>query len=511
MTADWVPEDRDLVPRWRPFLPTARTGELEAVDKKLQDPVTFPPPSAVDEFRLAPGLFTAGDLLSQAAVSGSHGDDVRDAAQLVRGMADAGAAAQSLVDHILGDIPPMDDVVRAAEPFDEQTARARARDMKRILNEQPRNAVRWTDLALVHVNLGQLSQARHEMDIATRLAPDNRFVLRSAARLAVLLDEPDWGLKLLWASDAKADPWIRSAEISLSEQAGRRSKQIREATRALESDEWSAFHSSELAGEVATTELRHGSTRAARRLMKMALVDPTENTVAQAEWASQHGISNPNPAALALPRSFEARALEASARGKFQRALQEGVKWQADQPFDADAGMFVSYSSSVLLERFDIGIGAARLALQANPHDAMLRNNLVFSLASDGRLEEAKRELSTLLGLPREGSQAATILATRGLVAFRDGSPEEGRSHYREAIERFRKLKDRDRVAMATLFLAREELEAGLPQAGTTFKEAAVLARRLGTPESVTLAERILARAVRRGLDARALSMPPGE
>jgi tetratricopeptide (TPR) repeat protein len=500
MSADWVAEDRDLVPRWRPFLPTARTGELETVGSSQDERVRFREPSAVEEFRAAPGLFTAGDLLSQATVSGSKSEVVSEAARLVRGIPDAGPAAQSLADHVLGDLPAIDDVARAAEPFNEQTARARAREMRRILRDQPRNAVRWTDLALVHVNLGQLAQARREMDIAARLAPDNRFVLRSAARLYVLLGEPDRGLRLLQTSDAKADPWVQSAEIALSERAGRRSTQIRQAKRAVESGSMPPFHVSELAGEVATTELRYGSTRAARRLMKAALIDPTENTVAQAEWASQHGISNPNPAALSLPRSFEARALEASARGKFDLAVEEGIKWQADQPFDAGAGLFVSYASSVLLERYDIGITAARLALQANPHDALLRNNLVFSLASSGRLEEATNEIATLATLSRDESQGATILATRGLVAFRSHSPTEGRAHYRAAIARFTKLRDPDRAAMATLFLAREELEAGTPEAIGAIEEAITATRKVNAPEARVWALRLIERALQKGL-----------
>jgi tetratricopeptide (TPR) repeat protein len=500
VSGDLVPEDRDLVPRWRPFLPTARTGELGAVRPGGFERVRFRELPAVGEFRDAPGLFTAGDLLSQAVASGATGEAVTEAAWLVRELPDAGRAAQSLADHVLGDLPAMDDVARAAEPFDEQTARARAHEMRRILREQPRNAVRWTDLALVHVNLGQLVQARHEMEIATRLAPDNRFVLRSAARLYVLLGEPDRGLRLLQTSDARVDPWLQAAEISLSEQAGRRSSQIRQAKRAVETGTIPSFHMSELAGEVATTELRYGSTRAARKLMRAALLDPTENTVAQAEWARQHGVSNPNPAALALPRSFEARALDASARGEFELAVQEGIKWQADLPFDADAGTFVSYASSVLLERYDIGISAARLALQANPNHAMLRNNLVFGLASSGRLGEATRELATLLTLSRNSSQEATILATRGLVAFRNQAPDEGRAHYRAAIERFTKLKDADRVAMAALFLAREELEAGTPEAARAIEEALTASRKGKAPEAKAWALRVVERATRTGL-----------
>lgn len=500
MSADWVPEERDLVPRWRPFLPTARTGELQAVGSGEVEGVKFREPSAVEEFRDAPGLFTAGDLLSQAAVSGSRSEIITQTAWLVRDIPDAGSAAQSLADHVLGDVPAIDDVARAAEPFNEQTARARAREMRRILREQPRNAVRWTDLALVHVNLGQLAQARHEMEIAARLAPNNRFVLRSAARLYVLLGEPDRGLRLLQTSEAKADPWIQSAEISLSEQAGRRSRQIRQAKRAVESGNLPPFHVSELAGELATTELRYGSTKAARRLMRAALIDPTENTVAQAEWASQHGVSNPNPAMLSLPRSFEARALEASVRGEFSLAVQEAIKWQADQPFDADAGIFVSYASSVLLERYDIGISAARLALQANPNDAMLRNNLVFGLASSGRLDEATKEIATLATLSRDESQEATILATRGLVAFRNHLPVEGRAHYRAAVQRFTKLKDADRVAMATLFLAREELEAGTPEATRAIEDAVQATRKVNAPEARAWALRLTERALQKGL-----------
>ena len=197
--------------------------------------------------------------------------------------------------------------------------------MRRILKDQPRNAVRWTDLALVHVNLGQLTHARREMEIAARLAPNNRFVLRSAARMYVLLGEPDFGLQLLRDSESKSDPWLRAAEIALAEQAGRRSKQIRSAKRAIEAGDVAPFHASVLLSLlIMPGEKRQHPVRSASD--ESCSVEPTENTVAQAEWASQHGVTNPSPEALALPRSFEARALDASNRGEFALAVQEAYQ-----------------------------------------------------------------------------------------------------------------------------------------------------------------------------------------
>jgi hypothetical protein len=54
-----------------------------------------------------------------------------------------------------------------------------------------------------------------------------------------------------------------------------------------------------------------------------------------------------------------------------------------------------------------------------------------------------------------------TVPATRGLVKFRSGKPDEGRTLYQIAMEEANTLGFKRDKAMAAIFLAREEILAG--------------------------------------------------
>jgi hypothetical protein len=46
-----------------------------------------------------------------------------------------------------------------------------------------------------------------------------------------------------------------------------------------------AWHLGELAAAIATREIEGGGDKLGKKLMRTALIDPTENVLAQAEWA----------------------------------------------------------------------------------------------------------------------------------------------------------------------------------------------------------------------------------
>jgi hypothetical protein len=216
-----------------------------------------------------------------------------------------------------------------------------------------------------------------------------------------------------------------------------------------------------LASELATTELRAGRLRHAKRYIQTALVDPTENALAQAEWVSAHGVSVPDPHFDRVLWSFEAEALDALQRGEYDDAVRAGQSWQQDQPFAGDAAMFTSYVASVGAEDWELAATAAARGLVASPNDLMLRNNLVFSLANAGDVEGALRELRKIPRHVENVRQRATINATKGLVAFRSGAYAQGRLLYTHAADTFRFIGEADRERLARTLLVREEMLAG--------------------------------------------------
>lgn len=494
MTALHDRDDRDVIPRWRDFGTAIESGELDPVGHAA--PPSAPQPAhdlheATAAFERDPGLHTAGDLVGQATVLGLQNTQTLDAARFV--LEDAGAGALRELASALLSGHESNHLDRLPAPFDWRATVRRAAKLKNIVRAEPRNAVRWTDLGLAHLNLGATTLAERNIRTALALEPLNRYVLRSAVRLFVLLDDPETAHHFLNRHPAALnDPWIRAADLATTEVLGRPPTKLRATKQILESGRWAPWHFSELAGQLATTELRSGQIRQAKRTMRRALLDPTENAVAQAEWASQHGIDPPTEGALEAPRSFEARALASAQAGDLEAAIAAARGWQSDQPFDPAAAVFVSYLASVGVEDYELGEQSAKQGLIANAHHGLLRNNLVFALASQGKLTEAREQLA-LIPSPETGSrEGATLTATRGLVAFRSDDAPLGRRLYDDAVSRLEGRRETDVAALAAMIWAREELNAHSPEASNIAARALELAKRAPTPEVQLWRHRLL-------------------
>ena len=123
---------------------------------------------------------------------------------------------------------------------------------------------------------------------AGEFAPSNRFILRSAVRLYVHLDEPDTAHRVLSDSaSTPVDPWLVAAEIAVCTLLGRRSRLIKRGRDMLISGHHSTRDTAELASALGTIELEADASKRARRLFGSSLDDPTDNAVAQAVWATR--------------------------------------------------------------------------------------------------------------------------------------------------------------------------------------------------------------------------------
>ena len=102
---------------------------------------------------------------------------------------------------------------------------------------------------------------------AVALAPDDRFVLRSASCFFVNAKEADRAHRLLANAEVTAaDPWLMAAELATAQAADVRPRYLKRAKQLLESGDFRERDVSELASEVGTFELRSGADRRARRL-----------------------------------------------------------------------------------------------------------------------------------------------------------------------------------------------------------------------------------------------------
>jgi hypothetical protein len=85
-------------------------------------------------------------------------------------------------------------------------------------------------------------------------------------------------------SVVREDPWLLAAEVAVASVAGRRPMFVRQGRKVLESGRLPALQTAKLASAIATLEMTAGDTRSARRLFRESLVDPTDNSLAQAGW-----------------------------------------------------------------------------------------------------------------------------------------------------------------------------------------------------------------------------------
>ena len=309
--------------------------------------------------------------------------------------------------------------------------------------------------------LGQTDQALRAMNIALALAPNHRYVVRSAARLFNHIGEHGHAHHVVKTAQATLyDPWLLSAEIATAALAGKSSRHIKTARTLLESTRFTALDKSELASALGTVDSSAGDLRRARRLFRASLEHPTDNAIAQARWANSHKIIDLNPVVFRMRQAYEARTWHAFYSGAWELGLQAGKRWLKDQPFSVSPAVHTSYIAAVALEDHERAIEVLQIGRTANPRDATILNNMSYSLACLGKLAEAESILKLINRNALSSALATTVLATSGLIAFRRGDLFTGRHLYEEAIDKALGASNKRLAAKGALFLAREELRA---------------------------------------------------
>jgi len=354
-------------------------------------------------------------------------------------------------------------------------------ECRKRLSEYSINPVLWTNLALLFTTIGQERKAERAMQVALSLAPENRFVVRAASRLFLHHGDPERAHSVLLRTAAlRTDPWILAGEVAIADVRERSSQLLKRARTLVESQNWSPFHLSELTGALATMEASNGAIKKAKRLCALSLANPSENAVAQAAWLSrQAGINIQVSTAVKGRQSSEANAWQARADGKWTDALAAANRWQEEQPFSSRPAIFGGYVASTALEDFPEAVRILRQGLLSNRDDATLYNNLAFALAKQGDVEGAREALGQGLTVKATPQQEICLTATRGLVEFRLGRPEQGRALYQRAINMANSDTLRQLRYVATIYHAIEELRIGSRVALTRQKEGLDAAAKL--------------------------------
>lgn len=443
-------------------------GLLDGADTSSRREPLQPAPGEIEElrdsWRRRRSLEHAAALVDVAIVLANPALAI-DAAEFLLREGGISEASLMLAKHIISgdsDHSPLENVPEFSRPV----RYTRIAQLRRTLQRWPDNPLVWVNLAREYSNLGQIRPAARALRVGLGLAPDDRHVLRSASRFYLHIRDPERAHHVVSRSLAtRRDPWLLAAEIVAAGVNEKGSRLVKLGSRMLASGRFHPRHLSELGGVLGTLEHQAGNRRKVKRYFRQALVDPTENTVAQAGWLARHmpEFELP-PRSLHVPRAFEAQSWQSAVEEDYDRAVELSWEWLKDEPYSTRSALFGSWIASMAMADFDEAERIVEAARLANPDDPRLLAQLFYCQASRGEVDAAESilpRLETAIENDESGRSAeeweVMLNADRGLLAYRQGHVVEGRRLYGEAMRVAKSNKLRETHALALLNYVREE------------------------------------------------------
>ncbi|MEK6909178.1 MAG: hypothetical protein AABX23_03955 [Nanoarchaeota archaeon] len=485
MTVYAKDDDRRLIPRWH-WLQSepARLEQHFGGDQGAGEP--DPALAALLEESLVDwvaqkGDVVAGEICSAAILSGRL-ELARDAAIALK----AGSPIESGIYHVAAEVLGQ---ATKGESLGAEGIRVVIGRLRALLRDGARDPIRWTDLSRAFAIIGKLKSAKRAMLVATDLASESRAIVRAASRLLIHVDEADRAHDVLMRSRRiVVDPWVMAAEIAVTNLMGRPSEYAKNARKVIKSGRYGDRDLAELRVALGSQEIWFGNAKLGKRLLRDALVAPTENAIAQVAWFMRREYL-----ALGVFDGDSLGSAEADAWAKRQRkewadCLLACDRWWSIEPFSSRPSELASYIASTVSGDPDRCVEYARRGLIANPESVVLWNNLAVGYAERGLVRQAVECWRRASALDREDAFRVTLQATRGLIAFREGRYAEGRKLYEDAVALARK--EGKLEVMATLHLLREEQRCG----GAPTSLLAVAREATKSPDVVvaTMATRLL-------------------
>ena len=450
--------DRLLIPSWREF--GKSQTELAPIGRHMHPIVKGDIQSYLTEWRGNRNLVTAGELITAAIVNGQTEDpEVRVAAKFVVDYPLRVPVALTNVSKDILSIPLSLDI----DPTVQFPIYAKIAQLKKLLILYPTTAVYHIEIARQYMLLGQLDRAEEHINNALYFDCNNRFVVRSAARFFIHRENEDMAIDVLRKSGlTKKDPWLMASEISVSRHYDRRSPNLKRAIDLIDSKNFSNFDLSELCGTIGMEEYESGAYKKSRKLFNQSLTAANDNSFAQAQWMAKNrqlDLIFPN---APINTSFkEALSYEKFFAGEFNSALQYAIQWQDEVPYSLKCAMFGSGISTTFKKDYKTSIRLLSTYLQTNQRSKAALNDLAYAYALNNDTVNAQIKIDLAAKeIDRNNYELVDIciVATQGLILFREGFVEEGTKCYEIAVESSRRLPDKDMLHSAILNYTRELL-----------------------------------------------------
>lgn len=465
-------KDRNIIPTWRSFENTAKLGELNG-SKSIKLDSSFKPDISdlLDDWIENQTIALAGDIIGVALVCNQETNHkVQEIAKFV--LSNKDNSSKAIFNAALTILKPKKEEIQLNQDISQSDFGSQANlveiylkinKLKKSLINNPYNAIYWVELARFYSIIGQDSKALKAVRNALYLSPDNRFILRSCARFFIHIGSFDIAHDIVRKSPlTRHDPWLLATEIGLATLRERNSIFTKHGLEVVNSNSFHPFNISELASSIATVELQSNLNKS-RKLFEKSLVNPNDNSLAQAEWASQkeRKLINVNPEEYKLVNSFEASAREFFDRSEWQHSIDSSREWFFDQPFSKLAVLYGNEVASRKLRDEAQAIEIAKLGLLSHPNDAHLINNIIYGLCILNKTDEAEKYFNLIKKDDEKESTEICLTATRGLWFFRKGLHDLGRKFYLEAINMAKEINSKYYTSVAYINYLREEMLIG--------------------------------------------------
>ena len=503
MTGFISDKDRSVIPRWRTLEQTAKLGELSPASTPVHQPL--PTPNNLAQQRSDWEKYrTVGHALDFAttAIFVDKHQEAQDALVFLKqNKSNIPPWTMGLLEELVPDnsTPPSPPLPNTSAIREE--AQQRIDKLEPLVQAEPKDPIIQVDLAHAYATLGLNDNAAQCVTAAQQLAPDNRFVLRSASRFWLHINDKNQAHDILVKSEKTPhDPWLMSAEIAVGFQIKTEPVFAKKAHSIILDQAFPDFHVSELAASVATIDWQHGLINEAKKLFGKSLTKPTENSLAQVAWvASKDNSIHLNKDLLSLNNTYEAQARISCLNGDWRAAAYQCQLWQLDQPFSIDPAIEGSYIAAVALEDFQMAKQFTLTGLDANHNEPVLLNNLAVALINLDDLTEAQKRLSQInpLEYPDDAQRTVaqiTKTATTGLLHYRKGETAKARQFYSDAIFLAEKQPafGHHLTSLAKAFQALEEYRLQTPRHPQLRNEAIQLLEKYNSPNHNILRQKLL-------------------
>lgn len=469
-------KNRHLIPNWRSFENTAKLGELNG-SKTITLNSSFKPDISdlVDDWQEYKSIGVAGDILGVALVCNQENNEtVREVSKFI--LQNKELASGAIINAAENILRPKSEVIElildinSPDLFCDKSnlieIYIKINKLKRKLIDNPHNPINWVEIARYYSIIGQEKKAERAIRNALFLAPENRFILRSIARFFVHIGDIEFAHDIIRKSElTKHDPWLLATEIALATLRERNSKFAKLGLQIVDSGSYHPFNITELASSLATLEMKNSSIKKSKKLFEQSLINPNDNSLAQAEWASQEekNFNQVYPEQFKLINSFEAIARDFAEQQKWQESIDYSKKWFFDLPFSKMAVLFGNEIASIKLKDRNQAVEVAKLGLLSHPNDAHLLNNIIYSLCLQNKLEEAEKYLNYVKkeDINSRSITGICLTATRGLYLIRKGFHDIGRQLYLESMKISQEEGNSYLHALALVNYIREEILIG--------------------------------------------------